>query len=74
MPNLWRQFQDLLPTSVTLIGTVVTTHADHTVSVQLLDGGLLRAAGIAAEGTRVFVRDGRIEGEAPSLPLEVIDI
>lgn len=74
MPNLWRQFQDLLPTSVTLIGTVVATHADHTVSVQLLDGGLLRAAGTAAEGTRVFVRDGRLEGVAPSLPLEVIDI
>ena len=74
MPNLWRQFQDLLPTSVTLIGTVVATHADHTVSVQILDGGLLRAAGIAAEGTRVFVRDGRIAGEAPELPLELIDI
>ena len=74
MPNLWRQFQDLLPTSVTLIGTVVATHADRTVSVQLLDGGLLRVAGSAVEGTRVFVRDGRIEGEAPSLPLEVIDI
>jgi hypothetical protein len=74
MPNLWRQFQDLLPTSVTLIGTVVATHADHTVSVQLLDGGLLRVAGSAVEGTRVFVRDGRIDGEAPSLPLEVIEI
>jgi hypothetical protein len=74
MPNLWRQFLDLLPTSVTLIGTVVTAHTDHTVSVQLLDGGLLRVAGSAVEGTRVFVRDGRIEGEAPSLPLEVIDI
>lgn len=74
MPNLWRQFQDLLPTSVTLIGTVVATHADHTVSVQLLDGGLLRAAGIAAEGTRVFVRDGRVEGEAPSLPQIDLDI
>ena len=74
MPNLWRQFQDLLPTSVTLIGTVVATHADHTVSVQLLDGGLLRAAGIAAEGTRVFVRDGRIEGEAPELPQVEIEI
>jgi hypothetical protein len=74
MPNLWRQFQDLLPTSVTLIGTVVATHTDHTVSVQLLDGGLLRVAGSAVEGTRVFVRDGRIEGEAPSLPQVDIDI
>lgn len=74
MPNLWRQFQDLLPTSATLIGTVVTTHADHTVSVQLLDGGLLRVSGTAADGTRVFVRDGRVVGEAPELPLEVIEI
>lgn len=74
MPNLWRQFQDLLPTSTTLIGTVVTTHADHTVSVQLLDGGLLRVAGSAADGTRVFVRDGRIDGEAPELPQVDIEI
>jgi hypothetical protein len=74
MPNLWRQFQDLLPTNVTLIGTVVTTHADHTVSVQLLDGGLLRVAGAAADGTRVFVRDGRIGGEAPELPQIDIEI
>ena len=74
MPNLWRQFQDLLPTSVTLIGTVVATHADHTTTVQLLDGGLLRAAGVAAEGTRVFVRDGRVEGEAPELPQVEIEI
>jgi hypothetical protein len=74
MPNLWRQFQDLLPTNATLIGTVVTTHADHTVSVQLLDGGLLRVAGTAADGTRVFIRDGRIEGEAPELPQVDIEI
>jgi len=74
MPNLWRQFQDLLPTSATLIGTVVATHIDQTVSVQLLDGGLLRVAGTAADGTRVFVRDGHIEGEAPELPHVDIEI
>ena len=74
MPNLWRQFQDLLPTNATLIGTAVTTHADQTVSVQLLDGGLLRVAGTAADGARVFVRDGRIEGEAPELPQIDIEI
>ena len=74
MPNLWRQFQDLLPTSATLIGTVVATHIDQTVSVQLLDGGLLRVAGTAADGTRVFIRDGRIEGEAPELPQIDIEI
>lgn len=39
MPNLWRQFEDLLPDAPLLVGTVVTRHADDTVSVQLLGGG-----------------------------------
>ena len=74
MPNLWRQFQDLLPTSTTLIGTIIATHIDQTVSVQLLDGGQLRVTGNATDGTRVFIRDGRIEGEAPELPQIDIEI
>jgi hypothetical protein len=72
MPNLWKQFQDLLPTQATQIGTVVTIHSDGTVSVQLLGGGILRVIGAAAENARVFVRDGRITGVAPDL--EQIDI
>jgi hypothetical protein len=41
MPNLWRQFEDLLPDSPLLLGTVATHHTDGTVTVELLDGGLL---------------------------------
>jgi hypothetical protein len=33
-----------------------------------------RRAQVAADGTRVFIRDGRIEGEAPELPQVDIDI
>ena len=43
MPNLWRQFADLLPESPLLIGTVLAVHADQSVMVVLLDGGHLRA-------------------------------
>jgi hypothetical protein len=74
MPNLWRQFQDLLPDSPLLIGTVISNPSDGAVTVELLDGGLLRASGNAAPGDRVFVRDGRIEGTAPNLPVMDIEI
>lgn len=78
MPNLWRQFEDLLPDSPLLLGTVVTHHFDGTVTVELLDGGLLRVAvgnsGIGSVGDRVFVRDGRVTGDAPTLPTVEIEI
>ena len=74
MPNLWRQFEDLLPDSPLLLGTVVTHHADGTVTVELLDGGLLRVTGSGSVGDRVFVRDGRVIGDAPTLPTVEIEI
>ena len=74
MPNIWKQFKDLLPTQATLIGIVATLHSDGTASVQLLGGGLLRVIGSAAENTRVFVRDGRITGQAPDLEQIEIEI
>ena len=42
--------------------------------VVLPGGGLIRARGNAFVGQTVFVRDEVIEGIAPSLPLELIEI
>lgn len=42
--------------------------------VVLPGGGLIRARGEAIVGQNVFVRDEVIEGVAPSLPMEIIDI
>ena len=42
--------------------------------VVLPGGGLIRARGEATVGETVFVRDDVIEGVAPSLPMEIIDI
>ena len=42
--------------------------------VVLPGGGLIRARGETTVGETVFVRDDVIEGVAPSLPMEIIDI
>ena len=74
MPNLWRQFEDLLPDSPLLVGTVVTSHDDGTVTVQLLGGGLVRVTGTGGPGDPLFVRGREVVGPAPTLPTVDIEI
>lgn len=73
MHNLYEQFRQLIPEPPLQAGTVVAT-ALGIVTVALPGGGLIRARGSAAIGQKVFVRDGVIEGEAPNLTLELIEI
>jgi hypothetical protein len=71
MSNLYRKFKALLPDAPLLVGTVVATTPPR---VELPDGTQIPARGEATLGTRVFVRDGVIEGTAPTLPVELIEI
>lgn len=73
MSNIYRQFLDLLPVRPLQVGSV-TSVTGSSCTVQLPGGGLLQARGQASVGQSVFVRDGVIEGQAPSLPLEIIEI
>jgi hypothetical protein len=73
MHNLYQQFRALLPRAPLQVGTVAAA-ASGVVTVQLPGGGRLNARGQADVGQNVFVRDGVIEGLAPNLALEVIDI
>jgi len=73
MHNLYRQFRQLLPDPPLQAGIVLSLDAGNVV-VALPGGGLIRARGEAGIGQTVFVRDGVVEGTAPALPLEVIDI
>lgn len=66
MLNLHRQFLDLLPERPLLVGDVLSI-SDGVATVQLPGGGLIQARGEASTGQRVFVRDGAIEGPAPTL-------
>lgn len=71
--NPFKALKNLLPDPPLLVGTV-TAYADGTATVTLPDGGTVQARGMATVGDRVFVRDNLIEGPAPSLTIELIDI
>ncbi|WP_314971779.1 hypothetical protein [Comamonas testosteroni] len=66
MPNLYKQFIALQSPKPLEVGTVAFV-VNRVATVDLPGGGRLQARGAAQAGQRVFVRDGVIEGEAPSL-------
>jgi hypothetical protein len=73
MTNIYRTFLNLLPARPLQVGTVLAI-ADGVATIELPGGGRLQARGAATGGQRVFVRDGVIEGAAPNLPIEVIEV
>ena len=73
MHNLYDQFRQLIPDPPLQAGTVVSVgHGVGTLG--LPRGRPIPARGSAVVGQQVFVRDDAIEGIAPSLTLEVIEI
>lgn len=72
--NLYKTFLDLLPARPLQVGTVTAIDAGGIATIALPGGGVLRARGSASVSDQVFVRDGVIEGTAPSLPLQVIEV
>lgn len=73
MANLYRVFRDLIPEVPLLVGTVTAVQAGGCV-VELPTGGTVSARGTATVGQSVFVRDGVIEGVAPTLAVVEIEI
>lgn len=73
MANIFREFLDLLPARPLQIGTVLAVSGSQ-CTVELPGGGLLQARGSATVGAQVFVRDGLIEGVAPSLTITPIEV
>lgn len=73
MRNLYEQFRQLIPEPPLQAGTVIDSGSGM-VTVALPGGGLIKARGNAAVGQKVFVRDDVMEGIAPSLMLEIIEI
>lgn len=73
MANLYRVFKDLIPVNPLLVG-IVTAVNTGACTVDLPTGGSVVARGVAVVGNTVFVRDGVIEGVAPSLTIETIEV
>lgn len=71
--NPFKALKALLPDAPLLVGTVASISGGVAVVV-LPDGGEVAARGAASIGARVFVRDGLIEGAAPILSVELIEV
>lgn len=73
MRNPYKMLRELIPEPPLLVGTVAAI-ADGTARITMPDGNIALARGTATVGDRVFFRDGAIEGPAPNLTIELIDI
>lgn len=71
--NPYKLLKDLLPDPPLLIGEVMD-FANGTAIVELPDGSTVQARGDTTVGAKVFVKDGAIEGVAPSLTVEIIEV
>ena len=73
MRNVFREFQDLFPAPPLQVGAVLAV-SGGVATVELPGGGTLQARGAATVGQHVFVRDSVIEGDAPDLTIEIIEV
>lgn len=64
----------IAPKSPLLIGEVTAQNADDTMTVELTDGSTISARGALVDvGTKVYVQDRLIQGEAPDLPVDYVE-
>lgn len=71
--NPYREFLALLPARPLQVGDVLAI-SGGLATVELAGGGQVQARGEVTVGDRVWVRDGVIEGPAPTLAYVAEDI
>lgn len=73
MRNTFRLLRDLMPQAPLLVGDVIDFD-NGVATIEEPGGGLSQARGDVTIGDRVFFRNGVIEGPAPALTVEIIEI
>ena len=71
--NLFTQFRRLLPSAPLLVCDVISSGSGGAI-VELPGGARISVRGEATTGTKVFVRNGAIEGPAPNLPVVLVEV
>jgi hypothetical protein len=71
--NPTRRLLDLVGNPPLEVGEV-TAVSGGIATVTLQGGGTVNARGAASVSQRVYVRGGVIEGTAPSLPLDLVEV
>ena len=75
MRNLYRELRELLPQPILQVG-ILESISQEIAIIRLSSGETLSARGPKSEylGQRVFVRNNVIEGLAPNLPTQIIEL
>lgn len=73
MTNYYKRFVDLMPITPRQVGSVVSSGGLRT-RVDLVGGGTRTYQGSARVGSMVYLEGDLIVGEAPSLPVVVIEV
>lgn len=71
--NPFKRLLDLIPSPPLQIGEVVA-YSDGVATIELPGGGISLARGDTTIGAKVYFRDAIIEGPAPDLPVEIIEL
>jgi hypothetical protein len=71
--NPTRRLLDLVGSPPLEVGDVASI-TDGIAAIDLQGGGTVHARGAATVGQRVYVRGGTIEGPAPSLPVDLVEV
>lgn len=73
MRNLYKRFADLTGRRLRTVGTCVDASFGE-CTIQYPGGSLVRVKGAGVIGTRYFVLDGKLDGEASSLQSLTIEV
>jgi len=71
--NFYKRLLGILPQRPLQVGTVSAV-SNGIATITLPGGFTAQARGDVAVSDRVFFRDGVVEGPAPNLPLEIIEV
>jgi len=74
--NLYRALRELIPEAPLQVATISSVNLGNGTSTVTWPGGqeqTVRGTGVSI-GARAFVRDGVIEGAAPNLTTELIEV
>ena len=71
--NPYKRLLTLLPQYPVQVGTVASI-TNGVARIEMPGGGFDSARGTATVGQRVYFRDGQIQGVAPTLPVELIEV
>lgn len=73
--NLWKRFEALQRQSPLLVATVTAHNSDGTSTVQYPGGGIGTVRGQGVDiGSKTFIQDHQIQGEAPDLTLYEFEV